>query len=158
MMSAWAKKCFPLRDRSRGALAEPLVVGLTLGPDRPAGCFEDRAITCLEIDRAANRVAGGLVAMGIAPGDRVAVHLEKSSRVRRDLPGHHLRGAGAIMVPTNVMYTSEEMVHILGDSNAKVVFVERSLLKDRRRAGWAHRSREDRVRRRARSAHGRSTT
>jgi acyl-CoA synthetase (AMP-forming)/AMP-acid ligase II len=56
---------------------------------------------------AANRVANALVSLGVLPGDRVAGVMR----------------AGATLVPTNVMYTAEEMQHIVSDSGAKVLFV-----------------------------------
>jgi long-chain acyl-CoA synthetase len=125
MISAWTAKCLTCRDRAHETLADVLTVGLTLGPDRPAFFFDERAVTYHELDEAANRVANSLVALGVKPGDRVSVHLENRPEFVEVYQG--IQRTGAIMVPTNVMYTAEEMTHILGDSGAKVVFVRSDL-------------------------------
>ena len=125
MISPWMQKCLACRNRDRGTLADVLAVGLSLGPDRAAIYFDDRTITYRDLDRAANRVANSLIALGVKPGDRVAVHLENRPEFVEIYQG--VMRTGATMVPTNVMYTAEELSHILGDSGAKVVFVRADL-------------------------------
>ena len=78
------------------------------------------------IDGAANRVASALVDLGVKPGDRVAVHIENRPEFVEVYQG--VMRTGAIMVPTNVMYTGEEMQHILRDSGAKVLLVRGDLV------------------------------
>jgi acyl-CoA synthetase (AMP-forming)/AMP-acid ligase II len=68
-------------------------------PDSPALVYVSRTTTYGELDRAASRVAQGLIAEGIGPQARIA-HLDKSS----DLFFELLFGcakAGAVMVSVN---------------------------------------------------------
>ena len=52
-----------------------LAVPLDLAPGKTAIIFEEARITYRELDRAANRVANGLLRLGVRPGDRTAVQL-----------------------------------------------------------------------------------
>jgi long-chain acyl-CoA synthetase len=126
MMSAWAEKCLSLRAREQETLADALTVALAIAPDRTAIFFEGREITYRELDRAANRVASALVALGVKVGDRVAVHLDNRPEFIEVYQG--VMRAGATLVPTNVMYTAEEMEHIVGDSGAVVLFARSDLV------------------------------
>jgi long-chain acyl-CoA synthetase len=126
MMTAWTEKCIASRDKANETLADVLRPALKMRPDHPAIFFEDRAFTFRDLDRAANRVANALVGMGVQPGDRVALHLENRPEFAEIYQG--VMRVGAILVPTNVMYTGPEMEHIVGDSEACVVFI---------RAEWA---------------------
>jgi malonyl-CoA/methylmalonyl-CoA synthetase len=67
------------------------------------------------------RVAAGLRAAGIAPGDRVVIYAENS----RAFVHAYLGGlrAGAIVVPVNVLYRSSDLEHVLGDAEPAAVCV-----------------------------------
>ncbi len=121
MLSEWAQKCQNARVKDNESLADVLAPAMALAPDKIAITFEDQTYTYRAIDAAANRIANGLVGIGIKPGDRVAVHLDN----RPDFILIYLgvMRAGGVLVPTNVMYTAEEMEHILGDSGARAIFV-----------------------------------
>ncbi len=125
MISPWALECLSRRDRERETLADVLSVGLSIDGDRVAIYFEERRITYAELDRAANRVANALVDLGVTPGDRVAIHVDNRPEFIEVYQG--VMRAGATLVGTNVMYTAEEMAHILADSGAKVVFTRADL-------------------------------
>lgn len=126
MLSAWSQRCLDARRTEGETLADVLVPAMALTPDRVAVAFEDRAITYRELDTAANRVANVLVGSGVRPGDRVAVHLENRPEFLEVYQG--ILRAGATLVPTNVMYTAEEMEHILEDSGASVLFTRADLV------------------------------
>lgn len=121
MISEWLEKCLSHRTKERETLAHVLEPALALAPDRAAIYFEDRSITYRELDEAANRIANGLLALGIRRGDRIAVHIDNRPEFMEVFIG--VMRTGAILVPTNVMYTAEEMEHIVGDSGAKALFV-----------------------------------
>jgi acyl-CoA synthetase (AMP-forming)/AMP-acid ligase II len=70
-------------------------------------------------DRAA-RVAGGLRAQGIAPGDRVAIRLPNGLDWVIAFFGAQL--AGAIAVPVNTRFTEREAAYVINDSGARAVF------------------------------------
>ncbi|MCH7960296.1 MAG: AMP-binding protein, partial [Candidatus Hydrogenedentes bacterium] len=102
-------------------MADLLAPGMALKPDAVAIQFEDRSLTYREMDDAASRVANGLIELGIKPLDRVAIHVDN----RPEFIMIHLgvMRTGATLVPTNIMYTGEEMEHILTDSGVKVLFI-----------------------------------
>jgi long-chain acyl-CoA synthetase len=102
-------------------LADVLAPALAIAPDRVGLVFEEQEYTYRQIDAAANRIANGLIRIGIKPGDRVAAHLDNRPDFIMIYLG--IMRAGGVLVPTNVMYTAEEMEHILGDSGARAIFV-----------------------------------
>ena len=72
------------------------------------------------VDRAA-RLAGGLAALGVAPGDRVATMLPTGNGYLA--AWHACVWLGAIEVPVNVEYRGPFLEHILRDSGASVLVV-----------------------------------
>lgn len=120
MLSEWSQKCQAARVKEGESLADILAPALQIAPGKVAIHYEDREITYRELDEAANRVANGLIALGIKPGDRVAIHVDNRPEFIFVYLG--VMRAGAVLVPTNVMYTGEEMAHILTDSGARAVF------------------------------------
>lgn len=126
MITEWAQKCLAVRPREGETLAGVLGVARELGPNRVAVIYEDRRITYRELDDAGNRVANALLSWGVKPGDRVAIHLENRPEFMEIYQG--VMRAGATLVPTNIMYTAEELEHILGDSGAVALFVRADML------------------------------
>jgi acyl-CoA synthetase (AMP-forming)/AMP-acid ligase II len=90
-------------------------------PDTPALAYAGRTITYGELDRAASRVARGLIAEGIGPQARVA-HLDKSSDIFFELLFGCAK-AGAVMVSVNWRLAAPEIVHIVNDAEAEILFV-----------------------------------
>ena len=121
MLSAWSQKCQDARLQEGETLGDLLVPAMALAPDRIAIHFEDRAITYRELDEAANRVANGLIGLGVQIGDRVAIHVDNRPEFIYVFLG--VMRAGAVLVPTNIMYTAEEIEHIITDSEAKILFI-----------------------------------
>lgn len=91
--------------------------------DKPALWFEGETTTFAELDRRANRVANGLVALGVKPGDRVA-YLGKNMDVYYELLFGCAKSRSA-MTGINNRLAPPEMQFILADSSAKVLFVAR---------------------------------
>jgi long-chain acyl-CoA synthetase len=89
-------------------------------PDRTAILFEGRTLTCRELEGAVNRTAHALVALGVRPGDRVALYLPNVP----EFAVAYLATVkvGAIAVSLNVMLVSEEVGYILSDAGARVLF------------------------------------
>ncbi|HEX7671618.1 MAG TPA: long-chain fatty acid--CoA ligase [Polyangiaceae bacterium] len=125
MISEWSRTCNSKRKNSKESLADVLDVGMELRPDEPAIFFEGRTITYRELDARANRIGNALVGLGVRPGDRVAVHVDNRPEFIEIYQG--VMRAGATLVPTNVMYTAEEMEHIVKDSGAVVLFSKSEL-------------------------------
>ncbi len=90
-------------------------------PDQTAIVYEDRAITWSELDQRSNALAAGLVAAGVGVQDRVA-------RIDKNDPSYYemLFGAAkgnAVLVDVNWRLAAPEMVQIVNDAQAKVLFV-----------------------------------
>lgn len=88
-------------------------------PDRAAVVHEDVVIDYRALADRHARWAGWLRAQGVAPGDRVGVHLGNVPEFVVAFLGT-LR-AGCVHVPVNPMFHHAELVHELGDSGARVV-------------------------------------
>ncbi|MEV3991954.1 AMP-dependent synthetase/ligase [Streptomyces sp. NPDC049837] len=80
--------------------------------------------------RATVRATGqALIALGVAPGDRVAILSE--TRVEWTYAHFAALAAGAVVVPVYPTAGEEELVWVLGDSGASVVLVEDAAQADR---------------------------
>jgi long-chain acyl-CoA synthetase len=90
-------------------------------PDAAALVHAGRTTTYAELDRAANRVANGLIAEGIRPQMRVA-HLDKSSDIFFELAFGTAK-ANAVMVSVNWRLAAPEVLHIINDAEAQILFV-----------------------------------
>lgn len=88
-------------------------------PHRVATIFQTRALQYGEIDRQADAFAAGLQRLGIQAGDRVAVMLPNLPQYVVAFFGA-LR-AGAVVVPTNPLYTQRELERQLGDAGAAAI-------------------------------------
>ena len=87
--------------------------------DRLAVVDGDRRLTYAELLDAAREFGAGLVAAGIAPGDRVAIWAPNSAEWIVAVLG--LFQAGAVLVPVNTRFKGVEAADILGRSRAKAL-------------------------------------
>ncbi|UOK71230.1 malonate--CoA ligase [Ancylobacter polymorphus] len=99
-----------------------LIDHLRAGGTDPSRVFAETAdgaiLTYAELDRRTARYANALVAMGLKPGDRVALQAEKSleavfvylATVR----------AGGVFLPLNTAYTPPEVDYFLGDAEPAI--------------------------------------
>jgi acyl-CoA synthetase (AMP-forming)/AMP-acid ligase II len=74
------------------------------------------------------RVAGGLRAMGVQRGDRVAIRLGNSINWCSAFFGGLM--AGAVVVPVNTRFSESEVEHVVTDSGSKVVIMPGQPLPD----------------------------
>ncbi len=82
--------------------------------------FPARAsVTFGELFAGAERHAAALVAMGVQPGDRVAVQVEKTIEAIQLYLGTVM--AGGVFLPLNTAYTTPEVAYFLGDATPRVV-------------------------------------
>jgi long-chain acyl-CoA synthetase len=102
---------------------------VTATPDRVAFRFHAggrwQTMTWKEADAAAREIAGGLVARGIVPGDRVC--LLAQTCLEWILSDIGILLAGGVTVPIYPSNTAEQSEYIVRDSGAKVVIVEDAL-------------------------------
>lgn len=90
-----------------------------LHSDRTALIDGSRRITFAQLEERTARLAGGLLSMGLRPGDRVAV-LMANSLEYAELPFAVSR-AGLVLVNVNERLTSREISFILRDCGARAV-------------------------------------
>lgn len=83
--------------------------------------WDDREFTFADLEIASARVAAGLLAHGVKPGDRVAVGLPNSPGLFAAVLG--VLRSGAVLVPLNPAYTGDEVRYIAADSGAAVAIV-----------------------------------
>lgn len=89
-------------------------------PDHDALVTEDRSFTAVALRDEVHRAAAALIALGVQPGDRVAIWSPNTWHwVVACLAIHH---AGAAMVPLNTRYTAAEAGDILARVEAPVLF------------------------------------
>ncbi len=88
--------------------------------DRPGE--EPRQVTFAELDRYTNRIANGLLALGVDPGDKAMWMGQNSLEVMAF--GHAARKAGLISVPLNYRLTDEESVYVINNSDAVVIWAD----------------------------------
>ena len=94
---------------------------LAVNPGKPATWFFGRSLTVAEIDRQVRAAAAGLRALGVRPGDRVAVALP-------NCPQHlvifyAVLKLGATVVEHNPLYTTPELRGPFQDHAARVAVV-----------------------------------
>src|SRR5690606_2137630 len=107
-------------DRAVTAPTYPSTVGRILErtarrlPDKLALTFADRHWTYAELDRAVSRVAAGLRAQGLSPGDRVIAFGKNSDAYLLSYLG--CARAGLVHVPVNFNSKGEELAYLLTQS------------------------------------------
>ncbi|MCP2338475.1 AMP-dependent synthetase/ligase [Actinomadura rupiterrae] len=99
---------------SQGAAAE--------GVGRPAGADAWAAVTAGEFADEVARLAKGLIAVGVEPGDRIA--LMSRTRYEWTVLDYAIWAAGGVTVPVYETSSPEQLAWILGDSGARGIFVE----------------------------------
>jgi long-chain acyl-CoA synthetase len=83
---------------------------------------EWREVTYAEVSAAVDEIALGLVELGIAPGDRVAILAD--TRLEWTLASYAISAAGAVVVPVYPTNSPRECAWVLGNSQARAVFCE----------------------------------
>jgi acyl-CoA synthetase (AMP-forming)/AMP-acid ligase II len=119
---------------SGAPLGEPIRVrtllqpGLDQHPDEAAIVSAESTWTWRELDRASDRLAANLLALGLKPGDRVASLMPN----RGALVVHYLAclKAGLVATPLNYRYMPPEIDHALEVSGAKLIFAHAERAKD----------------------------
>jgi len=85
-------------------------------PDNPALLFQGTTVSFKKLDDMVSRFAAGLTALGVKPGDKVALLLPNLVQTVVVIYGS-LR-AGAIVVLNNPLYTDRELEHQYNDSGS----------------------------------------
>jgi long-chain acyl-CoA synthetase len=102
--------------------ASPLERALRVASDSCAVVCEDRRLKYHELGERCRRLAGALGKLGLQKGDRVAVHALNSERYLELFLA--APAAGLVLVPINSRLAEPEVVDILADSGASVLFTD----------------------------------
>src|SRR6187402_488219 len=100
-------------------LASVLEHPARLTPDRVAVAFQAQNLTYAQLNATAARVAAGIHAMGIAPGDHVALSCPNVPWF--PIAYYGILKAGGVVVPLNVLLKPREIAYHLKDSDAKAM-------------------------------------
>jgi len=92
-------------------------------PRRKAIIFGSKTITYKELDDLTNKVACGLINLGIKEQDKIALFLDNCPEFI--LTYYAVLKAGAVVVPINYMFKIEEAKYILNDSGAIALITSR---------------------------------
>ena len=124
--------CFD--DRARNVFAG-FSAAVRAHAERTALVFGDRRWTYRELDAEIARLAGALHALGIAPGDRVA--LQVRNRAEFVTLFYAIQRLGAVTVPTDVRLQGAEVAHVVADAGARLLLHDAELA-DRARTAQEH--------------------
>ena len=91
-----------------------------LAPQKEAIIFNDVRMTYGQLDAMSNKVANALTEMGIGHGDKVALNCPNLPYF--PIVYYGILKAGAVIVPTCVLFTPREIAYQLKDSDAKAIF------------------------------------
>ena len=119
-----------LRGRAEGlshmkTLPEILDAVVARHPGKTAIVDGDRRPTYLELQRTIRTLAGRLHALGVRPGDSIAVMLPNGADFVAGF--FAVADLGAVVVPLNVQYRQKELDHFIRDSGASVLITSTEL-------------------------------
>src|SRR5262245_1348085 len=88
---------------------------------RQALVFEDRRWTFAELARNIDAVARGLVALGVAPGEKVSLWM--MNRPEWIAAALAVMRIGAVLVPINTRFRTEDAAYVLGQSDSSTLVI-----------------------------------
>ncbi len=95
-------------------------------PEKPAVVYAGSQLSYGELDAASGRLAAGLAAAGLRPGDTVALQLPNIPQFLIAYFG--ILKAGGVVVPLNVMLKAPEVAYVLGDAKPKILITWEGVL------------------------------
>jgi fatty-acyl-CoA synthase len=95
-------------------------------PDRKALIMDNDSLTFKQLNELTNRLAHGLLSLGIERGDRVA--LLAHNCIECVVIQYAVAKCGGIVVPANFRYKRDELIHLVNNSEASVLFFEPGFL------------------------------
>ncbi len=120
-------KWYEKEDRSRWVLPLILKERAEKLSDNPFLQFGDNSpISFSKTNLLANRIANGLIHLGVLKGEKVAVYMPNSSDYV--LTWFGILKMGGVMVPINTAYKMDFLQYIIDTSDAKVLFISEEYL------------------------------
>ena len=108
------------------SLASILAESAARYPGNPALAMGSATISYAELWEQARRYGAALEALGVVPGDRVAIMIPNVPDFPRAYYG--TLAAGAVVVPVHALLTADEVAYVLRDSGAKLLLCAGPLL------------------------------
>jgi long-chain acyl-CoA synthetase len=102
-------------------LAMLLELSARRDPGKVAVIFDEMQLRYAEVNGAANKIANGLVGLGVRPGDKVALMLPNTPHFV--LCYYAILKTGATVVPLNVLFKRHEVAYHLDDSDSVALIV-----------------------------------
>ena len=90
--------------------------------------FEDKKYTYRELSELSNRLASALVELNVKPFDRVGIRFTNIPEAI--VSNFGILKAGALPVTLHPRWSAKEVLHVLNDSEARVLITEKDLLKE----------------------------
>lgn len=94
-------------------------------PDRIAVIYDDSQMTYKELNKEINKLANGLIRLGIKKGDMIMTLMPNSMQFI--ICHFAIIRTGATVIPLNVMYTPHEITYIGQDSKACAIIADAAL-------------------------------
>lgn len=91
-------------------------------PEKAATIYGERLRSHRESAERISRLAGALRALGVAEGDRVAIHALNSDHFHEFL--YAVWWIGAVANPVNTRWSAREIAHSLKESDTRILFVD----------------------------------
>ena len=101
-------------------LHELLARAAACWPDRTAITVDGQHFAYADVQSQTERCAAQLRALGLAPGERVAVYLEK--RLETVVASFAISAAGGVLVPVNPLLKPAQVAHVVQDAGASVLY------------------------------------
>lgn len=90
-------------------------------PDQPCAIFKGAKVTYAEMNALTDRLAAGLVELGVKKGDPVGIFMPNSPQFV--MAFYAILKAGGVVVATNPLYTPREIEHQLNDAGVEIMLV-----------------------------------
>src|SRR4051794_17667276 len=110
------------------ALAEALERGRERYPEKTAVISGDDRWSYAELDAITDRIAARLIAIGVRPGDRVALHFPNCVELVQSY--YACFRIGAVAVPLNTRLKGTELEYILNHSGARLYLGQHDLFSE----------------------------
>jgi acyl-CoA synthetase (AMP-forming)/AMP-acid ligase II len=104
------------------APTDPLAGAAAATPDKPAIIDGDEVTTYAELNAAVNRLANGLLALGLRAGERAVWCGANSAGVVTFI--HAARKIGLVAVPAAYRFTAEELQYLADNSDSVLVYAD----------------------------------
>ncbi|HEX4959375.1 MAG TPA: non-ribosomal peptide synthase/polyketide synthase, partial [Thermoanaerobaculia bacterium] len=121
----------PVESLGSGVLHERFAEQAARAPEAIAVVCDRVRLSYGELETRSNQLARYLMGLGVLPGNRVGLHLERSVGMAVAILG--VLKAGAAYVPLDPAYPPERLAFLVADSRPSVVLTEESLAADAER-------------------------